>query len=70
MEVRSGADSVDVRALIGLLQGHPDVVIGGHFSVEEMYRVMGEARFCLVPKGKSAWSGSLQSISFDCHASL
>jgi hypothetical protein len=54
--VRSGADSVDVRALIGLLQGHPDVVIGGHFSVEEMYRVMGEARFCLVPKGKSAWS--------------
>lgn len=42
---------------VALLQHDPaDVFVGSNLPPEQMYTLMGLARFCLIPKGKSAWS--------------
>ena len=44
-------------SMIAKLQPPPtDILIGSNLSVTDMYAAMGRAKFCLVPRGKSAWS--------------
>ena len=33
-----------------------DVLVGQNLTTMEMYRAMGQAKYCLVPRGKSEWS--------------
>merc|ERR1712080_90699 len=40
------------------------VFVAQNLSIPEMHGVMGNARFCLVPKGKSAWSLRLYEALF------
>merc|ERR1711972_7744 len=47
---------VDVRGAIRQLHVDGKIFVGQNLSMPEMHAVMGNARFCLVPKGKSAWS--------------
>lgn len=35
---------------------YSDIVLGSNATVQHMYSVMARSRFCLVPRGKSAWS--------------
>merc|ERR1712008_376320 len=46
----------DVRQAIAHLHAKGEVFVGQNLSLTEMHAIMGNARFCFVPKGKSAWS--------------
>eukprot|EP00933_Yihiella_yeosuensis_P025404 TRINITY_DN19738_c0_g2_i3.p1 TRINITY_DN19738_c0_g2~~TRINITY_DN19738_c0_g2_i3.p1 ORF type:complete len:588 (+),score=99.63 TRINITY_DN19738_c0_g2_i3:172-1764(+) len=47
---------VDVRAAIRKLHSEGRVFVAQNLSMPDMHAVMGNAKFCFVPKGKSAWS--------------
>mmetsp|Transcript_144143 Transcript_144143/g.461480 ORF Transcript_144143/g.461480 Transcript_144143/m.461480 type:complete len:556 (+) Transcript_144143:63-1730(+) len=49
-------DEADVRGSIRRLHEQGKVFVAQNLSVPEMHAVMGNAKFCFVPKGKSAWS--------------
>ena len=49
------AGGVHVRADIVALESER-LLVGSTYTMPEMYQLMGGAKFCLVPKGKSAWS--------------
>ncbi|CAE8602081.1 unnamed protein product [Polarella glacialis] len=51
-----GAGGTDVRGAIRRLQEKGKVFVAQNLSMPEMHAVMGNSRFCFVPKGKSAWS--------------
>lgn len=51
-----GTGGTDVRGALRKLHDSGRVVVGQNLSLPEMHAVMGDARFCFVPKGKSAWS--------------
>ena len=46
----------DVREAIRLLKEKGQIFVAQNLSFHEMHQVMGRAKFCFVPKGKSAWS--------------
>lgn len=46
----------DVRGAIRRLHSEGKVYVAQNLSLPDMHAVMGNARFCFVPKGKSAWS--------------
>lgn len=46
----------DVRGAIRQLYLEGKIYVGQNLTIPDMHAVMGNARFCLVPKGKSAWS--------------
>ncbi|CAK9011461.1 unnamed protein product [Durusdinium trenchii] len=46
----------DVRAAIRRLKEKGEIFVAQNLSFPEMHAVMGSAKFCFVPKGKSAWS--------------
>lgn len=46
----------DVRAAIRRLKEKGQIFVAQNLSFPEMHAVMGSAKFCFVPKGKSAWS--------------
>eukprot|EP00928_Gymnodinium_smaydae_P007364 TRINITY_DN12653_c0_g9_i1.p1 TRINITY_DN12653_c0_g9~~TRINITY_DN12653_c0_g9_i1.p1 ORF type:complete len:547 (+),score=71.90 TRINITY_DN12653_c0_g9_i1:81-1721(+) len=46
----------DVRGAIARLHAQGRVFVAQNLSIPDMHAVMGNARFCFVPKGKSAWS--------------
>jgi len=56
-------DEVDVRAELAELESD-DLFIGQSLSMAEVHQKMGLAKFCLVPKGKSAWSLRLYEALF------
>merc|ERR1719193_707400 len=56
-------DEVDIRAEIAKLES-ADLFIGQNYTQIEVYARMGSAKFCLVPKGKSAWSLRLYEALF------
>mmetsp|Transcript_10298 Transcript_10298/g.31034 ORF Transcript_10298/g.31034 Transcript_10298/m.31034 type:complete len:565 (-) Transcript_10298:21-1715(-) len=47
---------VDVRGAIRKLHLEGKIFVGQNLSIPDMHGVMGNAKFCFVPKGKSAWS--------------
>lgn len=51
-----GTGGADVRGALRKLHEKQRIVVGQNLSLPEMHAVMGTARFCFVPKGKSAWS--------------
>lgn len=51
-----GVGGSDVRGAIKILHEQGRIVVGQNLSMPDMHGVMGNARFCFVPKGKSAWS--------------
>ncbi|KAF4678306.1 hypothetical protein FOL47_000035 [Perkinsus chesapeaki] len=56
---KEGLHDAPRQALFEMLrQTEPikDVLFGSNLTVDEMRTVMGNAKFCLVPRGKSAWS--------------
>lgn len=50
------SDESDVRGAIRRLSETGQVFVAQNLSIPDMHGAMGNARFCLVPKGKSAWS--------------
>ncbi|OLQ11012.1 putative glucuronoxylan glucuronosyltransferase F8H [Symbiodinium microadriaticum] len=46
----------DVRAAIRRLKEEGKIYVAQNLSFPEMHAAMGTAKFCFVPKGKSAWS--------------
>lgn len=46
----------DVRGALGRLHAEGKIFVGQNLSIGDMHAAMGNARFCFVPKGKSAWS--------------
>ena len=46
----------DVRDAIRRLRDKGQIYVAQNLSFPEMHAVMGSAKFCFVPKGKSAWS--------------
>eukprot|EP00438_Fugacium_kawagutii_P022000 Skav217028 [mRNA] locus=scaffold1803:338853:352289:- [translate_table: standard] len=46
----------DVRAAIRRLKEKGQIFVAQNLTFPEMHAVMGSAKFCFVPKGKSAWS--------------
>lgn len=46
----------DVRGAIRKLHSEGKIFVGQNLSIPDMHGVMGNAKFCFVPKGKSAWS--------------
>lgn len=46
----------DVRAAIRRLKEKGQIFVAQNLTFAEMHDVMGSAKFCFVPKGKSAWS--------------
>mmetsp|Transcript_106891 Transcript_106891/g.312504 ORF Transcript_106891/g.312504 Transcript_106891/m.312504 type:complete len:563 (-) Transcript_106891:57-1745(-) len=51
-----GTGGADVRGAIRQLHLEGKIFVGQNLSIPDMHGVMGNARFCFVPKGKSAWS--------------
>jgi len=50
------AGGIDVRGAIRKLHLEGKIFVGQNLSIPDMHGVMGNAKFCFVPKGKSAWS--------------
>jgi len=46
----------DVRGALRRLHLDGKIFVGQNLSLTDMHGVMGNAKFCFVPKGKSAWS--------------
>merc|ERR1712113_1365783 len=46
----------DVRGALRRLYNEGKIFVGQNLSIPEMHATMGNARYCFVPKGKSAWS--------------
>lgn len=46
----------DVRGALRKLHVEGKIYVAQNLSFQEMHAAMGNARFCFVPKGKSAWS--------------
>merc|ERR1711907_290330 len=46
----------DVRGALRRLHNDGKIFVAQNLSIPDMHGVMGNARFCFVPKGKSAWS--------------
>lgn len=46
----------DVRGALRILHNEGKIFVAQNLSIPDMHAVMGNARFCFVPKGKSAWS--------------
>jgi len=51
-----GDEEPDVRGALRQLHEEGKIFVAQNLSFSEMHATMGDARFCLVPKGKSAWS--------------
>ena len=47
--------TVDVRRALSEFN-HPNLFVASNLDPGEMYTIMGSSKFCLVPRGKSAWS--------------
>eukprot|EP00397_Hematodinium_sp_SG-2012_P044376 GEMP01049554.1.p1 GENE.GEMP01049554.1~~GEMP01049554.1.p1 ORF type:complete len:314 (+),score=24.59 GEMP01049554.1:672-1613(+) len=54
---------VDIRVEIAKLESE-DLFIGQNLSMVEVHQKMGQTKFCLIPKGKSAWSLRLYEALF------
>lgn len=52
----SGGAEFDVRGALAKLHDEGKIFVAQNLSFHDMHATMGKARFCLVPKGKSAWS--------------
>ncbi|CAE8616053.1 unnamed protein product [Polarella glacialis] len=56
------AEATEVRGRVAALAGIPGFAIHAYGSIQEMYgpvgmqSLMGNSRFCLVPRGRAAWS--------------
>jgi len=46
----------DVRGALRRLHQEGKIFVSQNLSIPDMHEAMGNARFCFVPKGKSAWS--------------
>lgn len=46
----------DVRGILRRLYHEGKIFVAQDLAIPDMHAVMGNARFCFVPKGKSAWS--------------
>merc|ERR1712048_886994 len=51
-----GRPEPDVRGALRVLHEEGKIIVAQNLSFSEMHVLMGNARFCFVPKGKSAWS--------------
>jgi len=47
---------VDVRGALHDLHQRNKIIVAQNLSFTDMHALMGNSRFCFVPKGKSAWS--------------
>jgi hypothetical protein len=55
---------MDVRGALRELYKSGKIFVGQNLSIPDMHGVMGNAKFCFVPKGKSAWSLRLYEALF------
>lgn len=59
---RDIVEASDVRGRLAELSGHPGLVVRAYATIADqlgpvgMQRLMGDARFCFVPRGRAAWS--------------
>lgn len=60
----SESNETDVRGALRQLHLEGKILVAQHLSFPEMHAAMGNAKFCFVPKGKSAWSLRLYEALF------